>query len=358
MFQTSLVLLLALVRRVQEEVELPAWRKQLPTPSNLSLDEVQSICRKAHFAFATYSASWSSSEEEVAKQMGVDQENVVLTWCRDEEDTGLCPKFIVLMDHESKAVVLAIRGTFCLRDVLLDMVCDDAPFLDGFAHKGIREGAEAVWAASCPALLSALALHPSYHLHLTGHSLGAGVAVLLALELLLGDGATTLPPGTEVHCLALAPPPVFRAGPDPLPPWVVQQVVEVVHHRDCVPRTSLAGLATMLATLRAVDSLQLSFKEIVSALGAEGGEVRSRVVEALEELQEKEPLPLLQHPGRLLYLEEEDGEGWTVRELSQSGLGQLMVVAGMVTDHSKEGYEEALAGLKDSVIQKEIKRNH
>ena len=197
-YESSVVLLLALLRRVQEERELPAWEEDLPQETSLGVEQAVSINKMATYALNTYSASWSSSEEKMAVEMGVEPEDVVFTWCRDEEG-GICPKFIILLDHESEAIVLAIRGTFCLKDVILDMVCDDAPFLEGFAHKGIREGAERVWANSCSALLAALALHPTYSLVLTGHSLGGGVAVLLALELLAGDGATHLPPGTQVH---------------------------------------------------------------------------------------------------------------------------------------------------------------
>ena len=175
------------MKKVQEEDSLPAWESSLPPASLLTPEEAVSLSRISQFALRTYSATWSQGEEEIARQMGVEPEDVVFTWCRDEKDTGLCPKFIVLLDHESESIVLAVRGTFCLKDVILDMVCDDAPFLGGFAHKGIREGAEKVWSLASPAVLSAVQLYPSYTLTLTGHSLGAGVAVLLALELLLGE---------------------------------------------------------------------------------------------------------------------------------------------------------------------------
>ena len=40
------------------------------------------------------------------------------------------------------AVVLTIRGTFSLADAIADIVCDEDPFLDGFAHRGILNGAK------------------------------------------------------------------------------------------------------------------------------------------------------------------------------------------------------------------------
>ncbi len=47
---------------------------------------------------------------------------------------------------------------------------------------------------------------------ITGHSLGAGTANLVALELMLGPGGKQyLPKGTRVQCVALAPPPIYRS---------------------------------------------------------------------------------------------------------------------------------------------------
>jgi len=354
-YESSVVLLLALLRRVQEERELPAWEEELPQETSLGVEQAVSINKMATYALNTYSASWSSSEEKMAVEMGVEPEDVVFTWCRDEEG-GICPKFIILLDHESEAIVLAIRGTFCLKDVILDMVCDDAPFLEGFAHKGIREGAERVWANSCSALLAALALHPTYSLVLTGHSLGGGVAVLLALELLAGDGAAHLPPGTQVCCLALAPPPVYRAKSswlwDTSLPAVVRERVQIlVNRHDCIPRMSLGSLARLVASLRAVDGLGISLGDALSALalGEKGAEVRARVGAALASVQQ-EAFPYLQHPGTILYLEPRGEERYAAVPQDSERFTELLMVDDMLTDHRKDSYQEAVQRLTRTVL--------
>ena len=71
--------------------------------------------------------------------MGIEPEYILFTKFEDDDD--LCPKFILLLDHEVKSVVLAIRGTYCLKDIVIDMVCDETPYFNGFAHKGILSGA-------------------------------------------------------------------------------------------------------------------------------------------------------------------------------------------------------------------------
>ena len=44
---------------------------------------------------------------------------------------------MLFVDHESRNVVLVIRGTFTINDLVIDALCDEVPFLDGYAHRGM-----------------------------------------------------------------------------------------------------------------------------------------------------------------------------------------------------------------------------
>ena len=44
---------------------------------------------------------------------------------------------MLFVDHESRYVVLVIRGTFAINDLVIDALCDEVPFLDGYAHRGM-----------------------------------------------------------------------------------------------------------------------------------------------------------------------------------------------------------------------------
>ena len=44
---------------------------------------------------------------------------------------------MIFVDHASKNIVFAIRGTFAINDLVIDALCDELPFLDGFAHRGM-----------------------------------------------------------------------------------------------------------------------------------------------------------------------------------------------------------------------------
>ena len=95
----------------------------------------------------------------------------------------------VSLDHESKTVVLSIRGTLGFEDILTDMTCDyDELAWEGQnykVHKGIHASARRLLGGGSSrvvlAIKSALEDHPEYGLVLCGHSLGGAVAALLAI---------------------------------------------------------------------------------------------------------------------------------------------------------------------------------
>ena len=93
------------------------------------------------------------------------------------------PAHVVYVDHTQRAIVLAVRGTHSVHDALTDMGLDAVPFMESYAHRGIAESARWLVERTAPVLAAAVLSHPGYHVVVTGHSLGAGVAVLASLLL-------------------------------------------------------------------------------------------------------------------------------------------------------------------------------
>lgn len=99
--------------------------------------------------------------------------------------------FFVTADHKTESIAVIIRGSISLRDVFTDLTAGaDYLEIDGLpentmAHRGMILGAQNLRKVlnETGILDKALGLYPHYKLVLTGHSLGASVAVILGLML-------------------------------------------------------------------------------------------------------------------------------------------------------------------------------
>ncbi|KIH87445.1 hypothetical protein SPBR_04569 [Sporothrix brasiliensis 5110] len=97
----------------------------------------------------------------------------------------------ITLDHASKAVVLACRGTLGFEDILADMACEyDDLYWRGRTyqvHKGVHASARRILYGGDGRVLAtlrdALLTHPDYGLVLCGHSLGGAVTALLGVML-------------------------------------------------------------------------------------------------------------------------------------------------------------------------------
>lgn len=91
------------------------------------------------------------------------------------------PTFFIHLDHELQKVVVTMRGTLSVHDLMLDLVCEPFNIEHGGesykVHEGMYRAAYAIANSATvkSTLSSALASHPTYGIALTGHSLGAGI---------------------------------------------------------------------------------------------------------------------------------------------------------------------------------------
>ncbi|CAM9729332.1 unnamed protein product [Ectocarpus sp. 4 AP-2014] len=205
----------------------------------------------------------------ISKRTGVDPSDVKDLATSDSLETRT---YFVAVDHASRSVVVSIRGTYSFTDTMVDLLCNAVDFAGGKAHQGISQSAVRVWTAVKGEVEKQLREHGDYKLVLTGHSLGAGAAILL--KILLERNATdafkrsvSLPKdktaaqmarldvGRPVHveCYAFAPPPVFSV---PGATWM-RDVYSFVNGADCVPTMSLGSLYSLCRTIQHVDKLPL-----------------------------------------------------------------------------------------------------
>lgn len=347
-YKTVSFILLALISKAQEQTELPFLKSSIPIHSEISTSQFLLAKRYGLFATNTYLASFSSSDSAIAKVIKGDDQDVLLTWFRDENEGPHCPKFILFLDHDTKALVLVIRGTFSFKDIILDIVCSESPFLNGFAHEGILDGAMKILEIASDEIEAALNENEGYKLVVCGHSLGGGTAELITLELLLGPSSELIPPGTRVSCVALAPPPVYRIhGNAKLPSSVVNAIEIYINNNDIVPRLSLGTVAKLLAMLRAVDHLDLSISQqfflLAGRMDQEAEKNMEMVREAIKKVKQ-EKFAFLTHPGRVYHLVKPSVNSKNIiveKQTSRIFSDTICLFDNMVLDHLYTNYQTA-----------------
>jgi sn1-specific diacylglycerol lipase len=131
------------------------------------------------------------------REAGLDEDDIAYAqFGASVERTPYC----ITLDHEWKSVVLTIRGTFSLEDVVTDLSIRPTSLskwgehcsFDGegeYCHEGMLVSAEWVLrdlekhGILDKLLLTSDCRYPGYRLYVAGHSLGAGCAAILALML-------------------------------------------------------------------------------------------------------------------------------------------------------------------------------
>ena len=311
------------------------------------------------------------------------------------------PGHLLLVDRPSACLVLAVRGTVRLQDALTDLVCEHARFetatlgpctqgeaarvgegeaarvgaamegepMVGEAHAGMLKAAERLLAALRPIIEKTLLELPTVHeLCLCGHSLGGGLAALMAV--LIGPTLRVARPDNltardvRVRAYAFGPPAVLSLELARAAAPLVTSVVEGV---DLVPRFGLSttrDLREALGWLHDEDGLLERIAAKRNALADGGSETGSAavvgaVVGAEERAWARSLLDWLRAqahaarpsrlypPGRILWrpaaVGGAPGLAWCVADPSEFD-SILLVGSQMLTSHVPSAYARALLG--------------
>ena len=349
-YESFKFILFALVKKVHQLEVDSDWENDKTEPAALTEQQLTDVRRFGEIALKMYKVSWSFSSSSAARSLGVTSEDLLVEHFSDDGDGGHCPKFLLFLDHQTSSLVLAIRGTFSLKDAVLDAMAEDVPFLGGFAHQGILSGAQLILSKVSGRLTEVLAQpeFANYSLVVTGHSLGAGTAELITMEVMRSD----LVAGREVRCVALAPPPVFRS--DQVLPSAISSAIQIyVNNNDIVPRLSMASVTRLLATVREVDSLGLSLSEQLAILADRDTADVRRNLENLRGIirTQRESFPDLDHPGTIYHIRRsktDQKKHLVYPSKSKAFTRAILLLENMIVDHLRGSYLATILNLTDN----------
>ncbi|XP_016069105.1 PREDICTED: sn1-specific diacylglycerol lipase beta, partial [Miniopterus natalensis] len=281
--------------------------------------------------------------------------------------------FLVALDHRKECIVVAVRGTMSLQDILTDLSAEsetldlECEVQDCVAHKGISQAARYLYRrlVNDGILSQAFSIAPDYRLVIVGHSLGAGAAALLAILL------RKVHP--QVRCYAFSPPRGLLSKS--LHEYSKDFTVSLVLGKDVIPRLSVANMEDLKKRiLRAIAHCNKPKYKILlrgcwyGLFGGnpedlptelDGGDHQDLTQPLLGEqslLTHKSPAyssssdsplgsptkyPPLYLPGRIIHLEEEGTAGrcscytsqYSARWAHESEFSKILISPKMLTDH-------------------------
>ena len=223
-------------------------------PSKAEVDDLRALCVAAEASYSTDRDALADALKSIGHDL-ISTTHVELSASKFQQ-----PAHFISQRLNAGEIFLVIRGTASAKDALTDGDCAVAPLDSSLpelrgadAHRGMARAAQWVFTQSEPLLRNALGAVSaaskkktfSPKLVLIGHSLGAGVAAILATKFRALPGF-----GAFVRCAAFACPPCLdeRAG-DACEPYVTS----VVLHDDVVCRASLQNVQGLVRRIDAID---------------------------------------------------------------------------------------------------------
>ncbi len=153
------------------------------------------------FAFCGRLHPFGGNYRVLARSTGIDRQDIVTANWHSKANR---PAYYIARDTKRKAIVLSIRGSLSPRDILTDLICscenflveDDLeiggifdvvsnatkppPLIVGRAHRGMVDAARSIAGMTGKIISDELDANPDYSLIIVGHSLGGGVAAVIA----------------------------------------------------------------------------------------------------------------------------------------------------------------------------------
>lgn len=227
--------------------------------------------------------SQEANNEAISELTGIPVEHIVQSNWRN---SPFRPCYYVAVDAAHHCVVISIRGSLELGDLLSDVTANSlhVNFLgvDGWVHEGMMASATYIHCCTKAALRELGSQYPGWPVLVTGHSLGGGVAGVLTL-LMRDTGG--IPGLGDVYCVTIGSAAVMS---EHIATVCDEFAISLVLGADCIPHLSHASLEKLLLELSSAspvktlaDDVSKTVSEFIkSALGTLDDEQSGAVEEA------------------------------------------------------------------------------
>lgn len=212
---------------------------------------------------------------DAATKVGISHTDLVRVWVSELRSfipgeaslSDHCVDYTLSLDHPHHCLVFTIYGTRMfphpnVHDIVMDLVGSDVPFLGGSAHGGMVTGARNLARNAMQHIQNTLAKFPGYSLLVVGYSLGAALAQLFTMDLLVGNISSCLPANTSIRAITYGCPPVYT-GPN-IPEF--NNILIVNNNHDGISGASVKNLNDVFLKTRAIERLNFKRRIMVQML--------------------------------------------------------------------------------------------
>ncbi|CAG8535318.1 14150_t:CDS:2 [Racocetra fulgida] len=154
--------------------------------------------------------------------------------------TATIPNYMIIRDPESNSIIISIRGTLNLADVITDVMTYYEPWRDGFVHRGMLRSAQYLVKNSLKDIRSAVKKFKVNSIQVIGHSLGASVSCLVTM-LLRKRCKDLIAKGIDIHAWNFGTPPCSSLDLA-CKNETMSYIDNFVNENDIVPRLSYGSL--------------------------------------------------------------------------------------------------------------------
>jgi hypothetical protein len=370
----------------EDEVKNPSWkRRKHRFFHGIDMKYVKELNEFLELS----SISYLDTVDEIREGLEKHQKPCEIIYAEVNSEPGKPANFVAIPRDQPKnanylEVVIGVRGTNSLADVITDVICEDVEYRGGAAHKLIVESGKYLVDLHMPMLEELLknSGKSKLRLLLTGHSLGAGAASIAGMEFndhkkfdvrVVGFGCPALltedlaAKASYITVRNLSGCGMLVRSLRPMPPILTlyDHTQTVVNDADMVPRMSGISVANLLLDLlqfdwyayaerdgtEAVEALHQSQpflfnKDLLSkALDMLSPNLKSFAATKVQPKTEERKDVALFPPGQCIHIYR-DGVGFAANVVPNKFFGEIDVTRRMLDDHLiHSGYEQTFLQL-------------